>query len=47
VAGGKKYIDDGYEINEITKYLDYINLMTYVLNLYEKKQAFLSKENFF
>ncbi|KAA0706903.1 Acidic mammalian chitinase [Triplophysa tibetana] len=29
VSAGKKIIDDGYEIAEISKYLDFINVMTY------------------
>ena len=33
VSAGKKYIDDGYEIKELVKHLDYVNLMSYV-NIY-------------
>jgi GH18 family chitinase len=31
VAAGKSFIDDGYEINKIGKYLDFVNLMSYVI----------------
>jgi chitinase len=30
VAAGKKYIETGYELNEIHQYLDFINIMAYV-----------------
>lgn len=32
VAAGKDYIDKGYEIPEITKYLDFVNVMAYDLH---------------
>ncbi len=32
VAGGKNYIDTGYEVSEITKYFDFVNVMTYDLH---------------
>ena len=30
VSAGKPFIDNGYEINQIGKYLDFVNLMSYV-----------------
>ena len=33
VGAGKQTIDGAYEINEIHKYLDFVNLMTYVILL--------------
>jgi chitinase len=32
VGAGKATIDAGYEISEISKYLDFIMLMTYVIS---------------
>ena len=38
VAAGKKRVENGYEVKEVSQELDFINLMTWIL-----KHIFLNK----